>query len=80
MLFIFKNLEIITIFVEKDINFFLEYNNNWPFFLNIPAFVQYFANVTIVIKKKGCKWAAIVLIGSSYIKIVFILLVKLIVI
>lgn len=50
-----KSLKIAAIFAEKDLKFFLEYNNIRPCFLSMPAFVLWPASSNTVFKKKSRK-------------------------
>ena len=72
----YKGPRIAAIFTKKSLEFFPGYNNIRPFFLGMPKFVLCTASANAISKKRGRKRSAIFSIGSSYIKIVFALLVK----
>ena len=47
----YKGPKIAAIFTKEGLEFFLGYNNIWPFFLNTPAFVLYPASANAIMKK-----------------------------
>lgn len=71
-----KSPGIATIFANKYLKFFLEYNNIWLFFLSILVFVLCQASANTVVRKNGHKQVVIFSIGFSHIKLVFVLLIK----
>ena len=71
-----KSPRITAIFTKKDLEFFPGYNNIWPFFLSMSAFVLCPASANVIPKKRGHKRSAIFSVGSIYIEMVFALLAK----
>ena len=72
----YKDPKIAAIFTTRGLKFFLGYNNIQPFFLSIPAFVLCLASANAILNKRGTKRSAILFVGSSCIKMVFVLLAK----
>lgn len=75
-----KSSIIAAIVTEKNIKLFQEYDNIWPFFINMLAFVLCLASTYSVSKKRCRKLYAIVSVRSSRIKMIFALLAEAIVI
>lgn len=61
------------IFAKKGLEFFLKNEDIQTFVYYMTAFILCLASAKIISKNKGCKWGAIILVGSNYIKIIFAL-------
>ena len=73
---LYKGPRIAAMFTKKNLEFFPGYNNIWPFFLSMSAFVLCSASANDILKKKARKRSAIFSVGSSCNEMVFTLLAK----
>ena len=71
-----KSSRVAKIFEEESLKFVPRYGNVYAFFQCIPTLIQSPASTNTVLKKRGRKRCMIIPISSSYIKIIFALLVE----
>lgn len=77
---IYTSSRVTKIFVKEDLEFVSEYKNIRSFLKYMPVLLLSLVCTNTVLKKRGCKQSAIIAGNTGYIKRVFVVLAKLVVI